>query len=508
MRRPMPHVRSVARCTIVLAMMLVCGAACRIEKLGQGPLSKRAERPVPLPQGVEPNEVVDATDAELQVDPLGPLDASEVTRIYQDRRAEILREVREREDKAKKDALGKPFRQKQHNILLLSGGGAFGAYPAGVLCGWSQSGLAPEKGGRPEFDVVTGVSSGALIAPLAFLGSEYDAQLQTLYTTVQNDDIFKFRRQIRALFAESVADNAPLRAKIDSTMTYGVMVKIAEAHAKGRRLYVGSTNLDTKRLVVWDLGAIATKGTEEARQLIVQAILASAAIPGFFPSVRFNVTIDGVPYEELHVDGVISRGMFFRPPYFPPDQTEVVGPTVLAGSNLFALVAGKYYADPEGVKQRTFNVAGASVSNLMYQASRGDLYRFFNYSTLCGMDYFSTAIPADLKTTNSSTNFDKCEMTKMFNAGYATGQRGAFSPTTKPDPKSEAKPPKPYSYADGTPIPFKEPNEGWRNTPPGLSSGERGRNRASLELTVRKEPPPKDRPQGTDQEKTPPAVAK
>jgi predicted acylesterase/phospholipase RssA len=501
-------VRSSARCTIVLAMVLVCGAACRLQNLGGGILGRGAERPVPLPRGVEPNEIVEAGDPELQVDPLGPLEEQEVTRINQDRRAEIFREVREKEEKSRKDALGKPYRQKQHNILLLSGGGAFGAYPAGVLCGWSQSGLAPDKGGRPVFDVVTGVSSGALIAPLAFLGSDYDATLQTLYTNVSNDDIFKIRRQIRAFFAESVADNAPLKQKIDSTINYDTMAKIAAAHAKGRRLYVGSTNLDTKRLVVWDLGAMAVKGTEESRQLMVNAILASASIPGFFPSVRFRVNIDGTPYEELHVDGVISRSMFFRPPYFPADQSEAVGPTALAGSNLFALVAGKYYADAEGVKARTLKVVGASVSNLIYQSCRGDLYRFYNYCNTSGMDFFSTAIPADLKTTNSSTNFDKCEMTRMFNSGYEVGKRGAFTPTTKPDPKSDAKPPKPYSYADGTPIPFKEPNEGWRNTPPGVSSGERGKNRASLDLTVRKEPPPTNPQRGADQEKTPPAVAK
>jgi len=500
--------RNVVRCIIVIAIVFVCGAACRFENLGKGPLSRRGERPTPLPTGVEPSEVVDAGDPALQVDPLGPLDASEVTRIYQDRRADIFRELRTREDKAKKDPLSKPSRQKQHNILMISGGGAFGAYPAGVLCGWTASGLTPEKGGRPEFDVVTGVSSGALIAPMAFLGSEYDATLQTLFTNVSNDDIFKIRRTIRSFFAESVADNAPLKAKINATINTDVMTKIAAAHAKGRRLYVGSTNLDTKRLVVWDLGAIATKGNEEGRQLMVNAILASASIPGFFPSVHFKVNIDGTPYEELHVDGVISRGMFFRPPYFPADQTEVVGPTLLAGSNLFALVAGKYYPDPEGVKSRTVNVVGASVSNLMYQSLRGDLYRLYNYCSICGMDFFSTAIPAELKTTSSSTNFDRCEMTKMFNSGYTIGKNGAFTPTTKPDPKSQDRPPNPYSYTDGTPIPFREPNEGWRSTPPGLSSGERSRNRAGLELTIRKEPPPMNRPQGTDQSITPPAVAK
>ena len=457
------------------------------------------KRPTPLPEGVEPNDLTDVAFVSEPPDPLGPLESGEIARIFTERRAEAAVERRAREDKIGKDREGKPYRQKEYNILVLSGGGVYGAYPAGILCGWTASEKDPKEGGRPSFDVVTGISTGSLIAPLAFLGPDYDQLIKELYTTVKNDDIFKIRRSIRSLFAESLADNAPLRRRIDCIVNLELMAKVAAEHEKGRRLYLGTTNLDTKRLVVWDIGAISKKGTEEARKLIVNVILASAAIPGFFPSVRFDVTIDGQPYEEMHVDGAVSRAMFFRPPYFPPSDPDLAGANSLAGSNLFALVAGKAFPDPEGVKPRTIAVVGASASNLLYVVARGDLYRFYTYSMLTGMDFFTAAIPPDLKVTNSSTNFDPVETTKMFDEGYKLAMKGAFTRAPKLNPKSTEKPQKNYVYPDGSPILFKEPGLAWRNTPPGLESGERSRNRAGLNLVVKQNPSEPNRPQGTDQ---------
>jgi len=457
------------------------------------------KRPTPLPYRVEPNDLVDAAFESDTSDPLGPLESSEITKIFVERRAEAALERRAREIKIGKDGAGNPYRQKEYNILVLSGGGVFGAYPAGILCGWTASSKAPKDGGRPAFDVVTGVSTGALIAPLAFLGSDYDPIMKNLYTTIRNDEVFKIRKSVRSLFAESLADNGPLRMRVEQIFTAELMAKVAAEHNKGRRLYVGTTNLDTKRLVVWDIGAISVKGTEADRKLAIDVIMASTAIPGFFPSVRFNVAVDGKPYEELHVDGSVTRAMFFRPPYFSPDEQEPVGPNSLAGSNLFALVAGKNYPDPEGVKPRTIKVVGAAISNLLYVTARGDLYRFYTYSMLSGMDFFSAAIPPDLKITNDSTNFDPVETTKMFDAGYKLAQEGAFTRAAKPNPNNTDKPQKNYLYPDGTDVLFKEPGAAWRSSPPGLENGERGRNRAGLTLVVKKDPKQPIRPQGTDQ---------
>ena len=491
----MGHHRHRSRRVLALSCFLLtltaAGPACKF--------LNPEKRPTPLPEGVQPNDLVDIAFKEEPADPLGPLESTEINKIFLERRAEAALERRAREVKIGKGADGKPYRQKEHNILVLSGGGVFGAYPAGILCGWSESKKTPQEGGRPSFDVVTGISTGALIAPLAFLGRDYDQTMKELYTTIQNDDVFKIRKSIRSLFAESLADNTPLKRRIEQILTFDLMAKVAAENEKGRRLYVGTTNLDTKRLVVWDLGAIAAKGTPEARQLMVDVILASAAIPGFFPSVRFNVNIDGRAYEEMHVDGGVSRAMFFRPPYYPPDNPDLAGANSLAGSNLFALVAGKAYPDPEGVKPQTIAVVGASVSNLLYVTARGDLYRFYTYSMLSGMDFFLSAIPPDLKVTNSSTNFDPVETTKMFEAGYQLAKEGAFNRTPKLNPKNTDKPQKNYLYPDDSPVLFKEPGPGWRNTPPGLESGERGRNRAGLNLVVKKDPAAANQPKGTDQ---------
>jgi len=470
---------------------------CQLVGLSTACKFRQAEkRPTPLPPDVEPNDLVDADYASQPADPLGPLESSEIERVVLRLRAEAAVTRREREAKLTKST-GKPYRQREYNMLLLSGGGVYGAYPAGLLCGWTMSGKPPEAGGRPTFDVVTGVSTGALIAPLAFLGPEFDDQMKQFYTTVRNDDIFKIRRSVRSYFAESLADNAPLKKKIDGSITPRMVARIAAEHAAGRRLYIGTTNLDTKRLVVWDIGAIATKGTADARALIVNVILASAAIPGFFPSVRFNVTIDGKPYEEMHVDGGVTRALFFRPPYIPPGAPSHEAES-LTGSNIFALVAGKAFPDPEGVKARTIAVVSASVSNLLYVSARNDLHRFYTYSMLTGMDFFAALIPPELKVTNSSTNFDPAETTKMFDEGYKLGVQGAFTKTPKPDPKS-AIGPKNYTYPDGTAILFKEPGPAWRNTPPGGETSERGRNRAGLKLIVKPTDGAAPQSKGTDQ---------
>ncbi|HEY3788014.1 MAG TPA: patatin-like phospholipase family protein, partial [Urbifossiella sp.] len=148
--------------------------------------------------------------------------------------------------------------RRPRNIVAFSGGGAYGAYSAGFLDGWTKAGT------RPEFDVVTGISTGSLIAPLAFLGPEYDSRLGPLYTRVQAEDVFRVRTWILIPFKDSIATSLPLKNLIDSQISPALMEKIAAEHRKGRRLYVGTTNLDTRRLVVWDMGAIACRPSPEA----------------------------------------------------------------------------------------------------------------------------------------------------------------------------------------------------------------------------------------------------
>ncbi|MES1213313.1 MAG: patatin-like phospholipase family protein, partial [Singulisphaera sp.] len=160
---------------------------------------------------------------------------------------------------------------KKHNVLALSGGGSYGAYTAGLLNGWTASGQ------RPQFDIVSGVSTGALIATYAFLGPRYDPALREFYTQTCTDDIYKKRFKPAVLCTDSFALSAPLAQLIDQRVTPQILCEVAAAHAQGRRLYIGSTNVDTGRLVIWDMGAIAARGTPEALTLYRQIILASAS---------------------------------------------------------------------------------------------------------------------------------------------------------------------------------------------------------------------------------------
>ena len=186
-------------------------------------------------------------------------------------------------------------------------GGAFGAFSSGLLVGWT------EKGDRPTFDVVTGISTGALIAPFAFLGPKYDSLLKQFYTSVENKDIYKIR-PLWAVVGESFADNAPLAAKIDEVLTPETMQDLAAAHSQGRRLYIGTTEAEGKQFIVWDIGAMAARNGPGDRALIAKVLLASTAAPGLVPSTKIDVAIDGVCHTERHVDGGVSQSLFFRPP--------------------------------------------------------------------------------------------------------------------------------------------------------------------------------------------------
>ena len=279
---------------------------------------------------------------------------------------------------------------RRFNVLVLSGGGAYGAYPAGILCGWTEAGT------RPSFDVVTGVSTGALVATLAFLGPSRDADLRRVYTTVTSKDVFEERRpEVAGVLGESLADSKPLERLINSVADERLLAEVAAEHAKGRRLYVGTTHLDSRRLIVWDMGAIATRGGPVYLTLFRKVLLASASIPGFFPPVRVPVEVDGKAYEELHVDGGVTAALFFRPPVVPPGQVAALGDHPLAGSNLYVIVAGKLFADPGCVDRRFTRIAADSISALLYAQTRGDLFQMFALCLAGRMNYHLTGIPAD-----------------------------------------------------------------------------------------------------------------
>ena len=333
----------------------------------------------------------------------------------------------------------------KRSALVLSGGGSYGAYSAGILCGWT------EAGNRPQFDVVTGVSTGALIAVFAFLGPDYDAELCRNYTTLKSSDIYRRKHLPWALLSDSLNDSEPLLRQIQSTITPEVVERIAEAHACGRRLYIGTTDLDGRRPVVWDLGAIAASGKPDSRLLICKLLLASAAIPGFFPTVEIPVVVDGRRYIERHVDGGLTQPLFFRPPYIPPEQRCAGSLSdVLYGSDEYVIVAGKLYADPQPVPTRVIRIVGESVSTFLYAQTRDSLVKLYMQSLLTGMQYHLAALPNDFDAPMSGADFDPVAMRHMFDEG----RRQVLAGTA------------------------------WRHTPPGVGSGEELLQRAGTTLTV------------------------
>jgi predicted acylesterase/phospholipase RssA len=316
--------------------------------------------------------------------------------------------------------------RRPRNVLTLSGGGAYGAYSAGFVDGWTRSGT------RPEFDVVTGISTGALMAPYAFLGPEYDARLGDLYTKVQAADIFRIRAWVTIPYRDSVAVSDPLKQLLDSQITPDLMARIAAEHKKGRRLYVGTTNLDTRRLVVWDLGAIASRAGPEGCRLFRDVLLASSAVPGMMPPVRFNIEVDGKPATELHADGGISAQLFVPSHVFAavaaaaaadPNPPPGSDPNPSAG-NLYVVVAGKLFPDAAPVRPRVLPVLGATANTLLYAYCRADLANLYGLSRASGMKYHLTALAQGFVGPESSVDFDQKEMQKLFDEGRRQGSSG------------------------------------------------------------------------------------
>jgi hypothetical protein len=288
-----------------------------------------------------------------------------------------------------------------------------GAYTAGVLKGWTESGY------RPEFDIVTGISTGALVAPFAFLGPQYDAEVERLYTSIRRENVFR----PRLIWFDSLASSEPLEQRIAAGATPEVLRKIAEAHRQGRRLYVGTTNLDTKRLVVWDMGAIATRDSAEDRSLFQKVLLASCSVPGLLPPVPINIEIDGKRYTELHVDGSVAACLFLQPGMIGIGPDAEVRPAPKPVS-IHVIVAGKLNQVAEPAKPGLFSIAGESLSAVLHAKTDNELTRLFVLARYVHADFKVTGIPEDFPISGDSMSFDPQAMRGLFNIGYRGGKDG------------------------------------------------------------------------------------
>ena len=312
--------------------------------------------------------------------------------------------------------------RQPREILALSSGGVYGAFTAGVLSGWTATGA------RPEFDVVTGVSTGALIAPFAFLGPEYDCRANRLYVGVKAEDIYRFRSWVTIPFRDSLAISHPLRKLIESQVTPDLMAKLAAEHHKGRRLYVGTTNLDTKRFVIWDLGAIACQPCPQSCQLVRDILLASASVPGMLPPVPIEVEVDGKKYRELHCDGGATSTIFVPPAVFEAARSD---PTADTPGRLTVIVAGKLYPDPSPVRRRVLPVLAATAEALLYSNTRAELATLGAKAQGAGLEYTQVQLRQDFVTLEDSLRFDKTEQTRLLAEGMRVGTEEFTQPGLK-----------------------------------------------------------------------------
>lgn len=305
---------------------------------------------------------------------------------------------------------------RPHNYLVISGGGSEGAFGAGLLNGWSK------HGSRPEFQIVTGISTGALMAPFAFLGPEYDPVLRVMYTHYATSDLVETRSVLDIVRGDAAVDTGPLRRLIAAYISDAVIQAIAAEGRKGRSLLIGTTNLDAARPVIWDITRIAASGAPGARDLIHDVILASASIPGAFPPVLIEVEAEGRRYDEMHVDGGVTGQLFFGAKGIDWDRVvERLG--VEGRPNLYLIRNSRFAERWESVKPRLIPVVMRTVSSLISAQAVGDMAKFYILAKEYDIGFHLAFVPDDFDV-EASEPFDPTYMKALFELGYDLGRKG------------------------------------------------------------------------------------
>ena len=309
--------------------------------------------------------------------------------------------------------------------LALSGGGDAGAFGAGILVGWT------ELGTRPAFKVVTGISAGALIAPFAFLGSKYDYVLRRAGGSIVPKDIFRWRSWLAALSGDGIADDHPLSILIEKYITADFLLEIAHEYAKGRILLIGTTDLDARRSVVWNMGAIASSPNPRALELFRKVLLASASIPGIFPPVMIDVELDGKRLQEMHVDGGVMRQVFLLPRLFF-QQLKDQGRYDQRERHVFVIRNGRIDPQWASTVRRSRSVARRALRALIDEQGISDIHHLYNAAQHDGED-FNLAYIDDAFDYPHPKEFAPDYMGHLFNYAYHLSQKGY--PWRKKPPK-------------------------------------------------------------------------
>jgi hypothetical protein len=305
---------------------------------------------------------------------------------------------------------------REHHYLALSGGGAKGAFGAGLLVGWTAAGT------RPEFTMVTGISTGALIAPFAFLGKAYDAELKEMYTKYSTRDLIIKRNILNALTGSSAVNPAPMKKMLAKYIDQEVLEDIAAEHQTGRRLWIATTNLDAKRSVIWNVGRIASSGRPDALALIHKVMIASASIPAVFPPVLFEVEAGGRRFDEIHVDGGTASQVFLYPAEL--DWTRVLRELEVKGRpGVYVVRNSQLQPEWETVRLKILPIAGTSINSLIRTQGIGDMYRIYLDCQRDGLDFNLAYIPGDFDL-EPREEFDPIYMGKLFDLGYRLASEG------------------------------------------------------------------------------------
>ena len=323
---------------------------------------------------------------------------------------DLVQSVRDAWDSNGSGAGGRPM-----HVLILSGGGSNGAFGAGYLNGWTKA------GSRPVFKLVTGISTGALIAPYAFLGPAYDEALEAAFTSVTSKDIYKIRSPFAVFKKDSLARTDPLARKLEEIVNDKMLGDIAAEHRRGRRLYVGTTNLDAQRLVVWNMGAIAASGRPGSLDLFRQILLASASIPVAFPPVYIEVEVDGRRFDEMHVDGGVTAEFFLWGAMINIAEARrelQVGYDQSTRTSVYIIRNSQIDAAPKQVAPKLVNIASRSMVTLLKAVAMGDLIRIWALAERDDVDFNYTGIPPEHAETPAGT-FEPTNMRRIFELGRA-----------------------------------------------------------------------------------------
>jgi predicted patatin/cPLA2 family phospholipase len=299
------------------------------------------------------------------------------------------------------------------SYLAISGGGDNGAFGAGLLSGWSAN------GSRPEFKLVTGVSTGALIAPFAFLGPAYDSELKSIYTSVSLADIATKRSILSIIYGDALADTTPLRNLVSKHITQRLLEAIAVEHHRGRMLLVATTNLDVRRAVVWNITKIAASKAPGALELVQKILVASAAIPGTFPPVMIDVEAKGKAYQEMHVDGGTTGQVFVYPAatelykLFPRERS------------LYIIRNARLDPQWAQVDRRTLPIAFRAITTLIQYQGIADLYTLYSVCQRDNVDYNLAYIPPSFNAPHKE-DFDPEYMSALFAVGQGLAAMGHY----------------------------------------------------------------------------------